>query len=305
MERNKVTVFGMVMLTGFALVLAGCQAGPRGKIAFESYRDGNAEVYLMDANGANLVNMTNNPAYDGTPNWSPDGRQIAFTSERLGNPEIFVMGADGSNPYAITDGQGYNVVPAWSPDGTQILFASNRTYRIDAEGGYTEVPGNTKLWVMGADGSNPQKQTTHLGLDLYGAWSPDGQSIVFMSVRDGDPEIYLRRPDGFEVNLTNDPANDLNPDWSPDGKTIAFMSDREGNQEIYLLDLESGTLTNISQNPANDGDPAWSPDGAFIAFTSDRDGNVEIYVMEADGSNQRRLTNNLADDFHPQWQPQP
>lgn len=304
--RKVAQTFGMLITLSLAL-LTGCQGPPtpQGKIVFESYRDGNAEVYLMDADGSNLVNLTHNPAYDGTPSWSPDGRRIAFTSERDGNPDIYVMDADGGNVTRLTDGKGFNVVPAWSPDGSQIMFVSNRTYRVPVQGGYIEVPGNAKLWVMDADGSNLERRTSQLGLDMYASWSPDGKSVVFMSVRDGNPEIYMLRPDNVEVNLTNNPARDLNPAWSPDGTKIAFMSDREGNMEIYVLDLETDTLTNITQDPANDGDPAWSPDGTKIAFISDRDGNTEIYVMDADGSNPRRLTNHPADDIHPQWQPQP
>lgn len=286
------------------IMVAGC-ATEQGKLAFESYRDGNSEVYLMNVDGSNPANLTNNDAYDGTPSWSPDGQRIAFTSEREGNPDIFLMGADGAEPTRLTDARGFNVIPDWSPDGLTILFASNRTYRMPVEGGEIEIPGNAKLWRVGIDGSELTRLTSRLGLDMYGSWSPDGQSVAFMSTRDDNPEIYVLRPDKIEQNLTNSPALDLNPAWSPDGSKIAFMSDRDGNMDIYLLGVEDGSLTNLTQNSANDGDPAWSPDGSYIAFTSDRDGNIEIYIMRADGTDVRRLTNNPADDIHPQWQPQP
>ena len=295
-----------VFVLGLMLFLSGCNSDgtPAGKIVFESVRDGNSEVYVMESDGSNLVNLTNNAAYDGTPTWSPDGQRIAFTSERFGNPDIYLMNADGSDPTQLTDGGGFNVVPDWSPDGSKILFVSNRTYKLQLERGQLEIPGNSKLWTIDIEGGEPARLTSSLGLDIYGSWSPDGESVVFMSVRDENPEIYMLRPDKFEENLTNSPALDLNPDWSSDGTKIVFMSDRDGNMEIYIMDLEAeGTITNISNHPANDGDPAWSPDGTRIVFTSDRDGNIEIYIMDADGSNPQRLTDNLADDIHPQWQP--
>ncbi|MCE2448361.1 MAG: PD40 domain-containing protein [Candidatus Latescibacteria bacterium] len=80
-------------------------------IAFESNRDGNAEIYVMDANGGNLRNLTNASSRDGHPSWSPDGRSIAFFSERVGggNAEIYVMGSDGSNPRRLTDHPGWAI----------------------------------------------------------------------------------------------------------------------------------------------------------------------------------------------------
>lgn len=288
-------------------LLAACSNAPESTaIVFESYRDGNAEVYMMDANGENLVNLTQNPDYDGTPDWSPDGQHLTFTSERDGAADIYVMAPDGSQVERLTHGEGsFNVIPAWSPDGTEIAFSSNRTYTTPGEGGHFEIEANTKLWSMLADGSDPVRRTSVRGLDMFATWSPDGQSIAYMSVRDDNLEIYMLRSDDVEINLSNHPDRDTNPAWSPDGAKIAFMSDRSGDMEIYIMQVSDRSLTNITNNPANDGDPAWSPDGSQLLFISDRDGNGEIYVMDSDGSNVKRLTNHPAEDIHPQWQPVP
>jgi len=291
----------IVTLTGLVAACTSPPPAPAGKIIFESYRDGNAEVYMMDEDGSNLVNLTNNPAYDGAPAWSPDGQQIAFTSERDGAANIYVMDADGTNVVRLTDEGGNSAVPAWSPDGSRIAFLSDRTYKMPGEGGYTEVEANSKIWVMNADGSGATRVTRMLGLDMFPSWSPDSRQLVFMSVRDSSPEIYLLRADNIEVNLTQHPAADMNPEWSPDGSKIAFMSDRAGNMDVFVMDTQGGSIVNLTNQPGNEGDPAWSPDGSKIAFISDRDGNTEIYVMDADGSDQRRLTNNPARDQHPAW----
>ncbi len=301
------------MILGLIVVAAACSPQrPAGKIVFESHRDGNGEIYIMDADGSDQINLTNSPAWDGTPAWSPDGLHIVFASERDGNPELYVMDPDGSNVRRLTTEPSAEVAPAWSPDGRRIAFMSDRTYRMTLEGGELEVPGNSKIWVMDADGGEAQRLTGELGLDIYPTWAPDGQRLAYMTIRDGNGEIYVRDLDGREINLTRNPARDWNPAWSPDGRFIAFMSDRDGNREIYLLEmpaadepLEAGTLKaiNISQNPAEDGDPAWSPNGSHIVFISDRDGNPEIYVMRSDGTDVRRLTDNDADDLHPAWSP--
>ncbi len=301
MKRN------LILIPIFILViplLSACQKpAVNEQIAFESYRDGNAEIYMVDEDGENLVNLTQNAAYDGMPAWSPDGKRLAFTSERDGNPDVYILDMDSGEVTRVTYGGGFNVDPTWSPDGERLLFLSNRTYRVREEGGSLEVVANPKLWRMKPDGTWPERMTSELGLDMFGDWAPDSERIVFMSTRDANEEIYLRSADGTEENLTSHPARDTNPAWSPDGKRVAFMSDREGNMEIYLLDLETRKLINLTNNPAEDGDPAWSPDGKRLAFVSDRDGNIEVYTMDADGSNVKRLTNNPEDDIHPQWRP--
>jgi Tol biopolymer transport system component len=296
-----------ILFTISSLSACGSLTGYRGQLAFETERDGNSEVYLIDVNGQNPINLTNNEAYDGTPAFSPDGRMIAFTSDRTGNPEIFLMKPNGSDPLGITEGDGYNVMPAFSPDGQFIIFSSNRSYRLPVDDGEIEIPDQTKLWSINLESGELARHTTSIGLDMYGSFSPDGEEAVFMSVRDGNPEIYHLTADGKEINLTNNPALDMVPDWSPDGTKILFMSDREdGNKEIYMYDLEGeGEPINLTNHPANDSDPAWSPDGSMIAFVSDRDGNVEIYVMRADGTGVRRVTDNPADDIHPVWNPMP
>ncbi len=100
--------------------------GANGKIAFESIRDGDFEIFVMNADGTDQTNLTNNTALDTEPDWSPDGTRIAFTSFRDGDFEIFVMDADGSNQTNHTNNTAEDTAPAWSPDGTKFAFGSRR-----------------------------------------------------------------------------------------------------------------------------------------------------------------------------------
>jgi Tol biopolymer transport system component len=135
--------------------------------------------------------------------------------------------------------------------------------------------------------------------------------IAFVSLRDGNAEIYLMNPDGSgQTRLTNNAANDGCPAWSPDGTKIAFCSDRDGNLEIYVMNSDGTSQTRLTNNTARDASPTWSPDSSKIAFSSDRDGNFEIYVMDAvdadndgNGENQIRLTNSAGFDDQPTWSP--
>ncbi len=133
-----------------------------GKIAFVSDRDGNFEIYVMNADGSGVTRLTNHRGRDVSPAWSPDGRRIAFASKRDGNWEIYVMNADGTGVTRLTDHhRGDRTTPAWSPDGRRIAFASN-------------LDGFWEIYVMNADGSGVTRLTDHTEEDRHPAWSPDG-----------------------------------------------------------------------------------------------------------------------------------
>jgi len=261
------------------------------KIAFESYRDGNYEVYVMNSNGSGVVNLSNNKEYDGTPAWSPDGKKIAFRSYRDGNYEVYVVNADGSGLKNITNSIKDDYNAAWSPDGKKIAFQSYRE-------------GNYEVYSTNPDGSGLVRLTTSKDIDSMPNWSPDGSKIAFVSKRDGDFELYLMNADGKgPKNLSNSKAWDSTPDWTPNGRQLVFGSQRDADYEIYAVNTDGSGLVNLTQDKGYDVYPSWSPDGSKIAFVSKRDGNLEIYLMNADGSVQTNITGNAAVDQNPAWSP--
>ncbi|MBW2981415.1 DUF5050 domain-containing protein [Candidatus Woesearchaeota archaeon] len=262
------------------------------KIAFQSHRDGNSEIYTMNPDGTGATRLTSDPDGDESPEWSPDGSKIVFFSIRDGIYQIYVMNSDGTNQTSLSNNLSVeDLYPAWSPEGAKIVFESNRD-------------GNYEIYTMNADGSNVQRLTNNSAGDLQPVWSPDGTKIAFFSDRSGNYEIYVMNADGTnQINLSNNPAIETHPAWSPDGTKIAFGSDRDGNREVYVMNADGSNQIDLSNNPAWDLNPSWSPDGTKITFYSDRDGNEEIYIMNADGTNQTRLTNNSVKDNTPAWSP--
>ena len=118
MLRHKARLALSVLALGATLVAACAQEDapmPHSMIAFTSDRDGNAEVYVMQADGTRATRLTTNPAWDGHPDWSPDGRSIAFISDRDGNWEMYVMRADGTGATRLTTSPAAEWYPAWSP----------------------------------------------------------------------------------------------------------------------------------------------------------------------------------------------
>ena len=285
------------------------------QITFMSHRDGNPEIYVMNADGSNPRRLTNNRGWDFAPAWSPDGKRIAFVSDRDGHVhakhgwstnEIYVMDTDGGNQQNLTNDPHDDRSPSWSPDGKHIVFSANRDW---------DNPQSIDIYVMDADGNNLQRLTNNPNEDQDPSWSPDGERIVFSASRKGHvedkfgitDEIYVMDADGGnQQRLTDNRNNDWSPSWSPDGKRIAFMSDRKGdavNFDIYVMDADGGNLQNLTNHRGWDGSPSWSPDGQRIVFNSDRDGprNYEIYVMDADGGNLQNLTNHPVSDAGPAW----
>ena len=286
-------------------------------IVFVSWRDGNGEVYAMDANGSGPRNLTQNPAKDVRPAWSPDGRSIAFVSSRdrhqrmqpgLRTPpeqsDIYVMNADGSRKRNLTRDRASDDLPTWSPDGRRIAFLHGRGR------------GRGQLYVVNADGSGLRNLGRIAGPALFASqlvWSPDGRTIYFGR--------YLVSTDGSGARKL--PYIPLIAVWSPDGRQIAFVNNvstglpgpgaagSKDDSEIYVMNADGSGTRRLTHNVGYDGEPAWSPDGRKIAFQSKRravrgvvgGSNGEIYVMNADGSGKRNLTRNPAQDGSPSWSP--
>jgi Tol biopolymer transport system component len=248
------------------------------RIAFESSRTHESDIYVVNADGSKQIRLTNNRAGNSQPVWAPDGTRIAFTSERDGDREIYVMNADGSRQMRLTHiGVEYKS-PVWSPDGTRIAFVSN-------------LGRNEQIYVMNADGSQPTLLTNKEVRSGFPVWSPDGTRIAFVSNLGGNGQIYVMNADGSRLTRLTDNGLWLSPIWSPDGKRIAFVSDRDGNWEIYVMNADGSQQIRLTNNAEVSWQiPAWSPDGTRIAFGSDRVRDSEIYVINADGSHETRLT---------------
>lgn len=314
----------MLAVTIAALLLAGCSdlrqtpaepeaallgvgphgGGPPGSVVFYSARDGNLEIYLMNADGSGQRRITDDPGEDVWPDLSPNGRYVAFASNRTGNREIFVMDLASGDLVNVSNSPADDNWPRWSPNGRQLAFHSNRD-------------GNYELYVVNRDGNGLRRVTNHPLLDQWPDWSPNGKQLAFRRGMD----VYVIDADGEEqkpVQLTNLPATlDQMPVWSPNGKQLAFMSFRAGYCAVFLMSAEGDAPQQPAVNltPKDPDDPAsawcsrapaWSRNGQQIYFMSFRPSTGgagaafnEIFVMNGDGTGLRRLTASPSEDGGP------
>lgn len=160
------------------------------------------------------------------------------------------------------------------------------------------------IYTINFDGSDLTKVTNYRSVTLSPRWSPNGQSIGFISYKDGNQDLYFRRLEDYSTRKVSDfKGLNLLGGWSPDGRKLLLTLSKDGNEEIYQLDLDSGQLKRLTREFSIDVSPAWSPDGRRIAFVSNRSGSPQIFVMDSDGARVKRLTFEGGYNTSPAWSP--
>ncbi|HEX6940943.1 MAG TPA: hypothetical protein VF158_16110 [Longimicrobiales bacterium] len=225
-------------------------------ILFDMVVDGNRDLYRAALDGGDLERLTTHAGADSDPTVAGD--VVVFVSDRDGNGELYALSLAGGGEDRLTTTVDPEKHPALSPDGTRLAFAR----------GY----GLARVYVAAADASGAERPDPAHGhdgtLELSPAWSPDGESLAFVSTAAGNPDIF-RWSGGPATLLEGGSGGEFEPAWSPDGRWIAFASTRDGDAELYLLRLSDGAVTRLTEREGSDGQPAWLADGriVYVAYT--------------------------------------
>jgi TolB protein len=266
-------------------------------IAFVSSRSGNKEIWVMDYDGQNQHQLTQQHSIAVTPRWSPDASRIAYTcfGEPKGPPtsQICIYSMELGRKIAFQHFLGTNASPSWSPDGTKLMFMST-------------VAGSPNVYMADVTGGGLKRITTSGGPDAQPVWNPKtGKTVAFVSGRSGLPQIYLMNADGSNTEKLDlpDMGYVVDPDWSPNGQLLAFSWRRpDGNFDIYVTDVATRQLVQLTRDAGRNEKPSWAPDGRHLVFQSTRTGTWQIWTMLADGTDARQLTREGQNES-PNWSP--
>lgn len=270
----------------------------RGRILFQSDLNGNNEIYLMTRDG--LRNLTNDPASDEFPKWSPDGRRIAFSSNRTGRYQIYVMNADGTDPIQVTHSENDAIEQAWFPDGKKIAFTESwkRTFgRSYALSSLDLASGRTEKLLPGFVESNALPE-----------FSPDASRLGFTGKRLAGWDVFVADLTTGDVRPLTEGGRACRPHFSPDGAKIAYVSaSADGKGDIWLMNPDGSGKEALTGRPETwDYFPGWSPDGLFIVFSSGTEhypyqGQWSLAVVEVATKKASPLFSSGARDVFPDW----
>ncbi len=237
------------------------------------------DVFVMDADGSNPVNLTNGAgSFNYVGGWSPDGTWITFLSDRNGTHGLWKVRSDGSDAQMIFADVFIDGGAAWSPDGSRIAFA--------------RWADQSDLWVVNTDGSGATQLTETAGEEVDPTWSPDGSQIAYSHWSEllDTSNIFAMNADGSNpVRLTDYPpfVAAYGPAWSPDGTKIAFISSVEGDRDIWVINPDGTDQTLLIDNSVHEWNVSWesvnrNPVAVDDEVDVSRSGAVAVAVLAND-----------------------
>jgi len=270
----------------------------RGRIVFQSDLDGDNDIYLLKASG--LQRLTDDPASDEFPRWSPEGRTIAFTSNRSGRYQIYVMDADGSNVRQVTKGEHDAIEEGWYPDGKRLAYTEQRKKMIGR---------SYALWTVDlASGATTRLLPDFDGSSALPDFSPAAPLLAFTGKRTMGWDAFRADISTGGIIPLTEGGKACRPRFSPDGAQIAYVSSTaDGKGDIWLMNSDGGAKERLTERPETfDYFPAWSLDGKWIVFASGTkhyptEGVWELAVVKPGSKLVVPLFRSGARDVFPDW----
>jgi TolB protein len=278
-----------------------------GIIVFASDRSGNnADLFLVNADGSGLQQLTNTRADEIAPSWSPDGSALAYLESKNGGLRLYILemteyvsGLITSEPRQLSTLKVDESIPSWSPDSKYIMVSA-------------ETDGNQELFIIPVDGSPEQRLTRTEYDEKDPAWSPDGEGFVYTSNPDGNFDLFYAEfnpGDTLDIlsssQLTMSDDDEMRPDWSPDGLQIVYSNADNGNHNLYLIALDGSAAEQLTDTPAKEWNPRWSIQGNLILYSyfNFSDTLNDLVILDLSDQTEKIVTFDSFDNWWPGWKP--
>lgn len=280
-----------VVADEITLAVTGRRGMAAGRIALVGSRTGRKELYLMDADGQGLQQLTRDNTINLEPKWGPGGRQIIYTSYLKGFPDIFLIELGTGNRRRLAHYIGLNTGGAISPNGREMAMILSRD-------------GNPELYVRDLNGGQPVRLTnTPRAAEASPAWSPDGRQIVYVSDQAGSPQLYIISRDGGSARrLTSRGSQNVAPDWGANN-LIAYASLFGGRWNVCVIDPQGGEQRQITGGDADYEDPSWAPNQRHLAAARSIRYASTVVLLDTMGDPPVVLTDYPGDWTAPAWAP--
>jgi len=260
------------------------------RIAFISDESGSKEVYLADYDGQNKNKITSDKVIVTSPNWSADGKSLIYLSYLNYRTELFLHNLKNNERRSLSSYPGLNAFADVSKKGEIALTLSK--------------DGDPEIYLMDENGFNLKRLTDHQGVDASPSWSPDGESLAFVSDRGGSPQIYILQKSTKKARrVTYQGSYNTSPAWSPRGNLIAYSSGLEGKFEIALLNLGDGKVEILTSGQGNKEDPSWAPNGRQIVFSKRVGYKSNLHILDIYTKESYPLIEGKGNYTSPAWSP--
>lgn len=262
------------------------------QIAFSSRVGRFKELFVMEMDGSNMRQLTNERGLAISSAWDPSGTKLVYTSFRNRVPDLFLLDVNSKSVKQLTRTSDLEV-GAHFLNSEQIVFS--KTEGTDSD-----------IMVMNIDGSGLRRLTPpNRAIDVSPIPSPDGSKILFCSNRGGGPQIYVMGADGSNANRVSFGQSSYctSPAWAPSGDKIAFVCQSDGGQNIFISNPDGSNTVQLTSVGRNE-DPEFSADGRYLTFaTTQFGGAFSIAIMRADGLSMKQITSSRGGDYEPAWGP--
>lgn len=259
------------------------------RIAFVTQAGSRYELIIAESDGENAQSAfkSNEPII--SPAWSADGNQIAYVSFEQKKPVVYVQEIYTGKRRAVANYKGSNSAPAWSPTGAMAAVLT--------------LSGLSQIYLIDGQGGSPKRLTNTYGIDTQPVYSPDGQSIYFVSDRGGNPQIYrMSAGGGSAERISYGASYSVDPAVSPDGKYLAYIARDNGKFKLQLMNLQTGEVHYLTDTSA-DSKPSFAPNSMMILYATKVGGKEALMTTTLDGQVKTQLSSASSNVKEPTWGP--